>query len=108
MLNVCWKRQVIPSKETELMSSDWEEFNVGDSVLIVGTDLEESWELLSQLPPGPKAAVTSSFLRMAVGAYSTRRTCPTVDDYRLARAGWILTSPSPHQPTHLVQGSTIS
>ena len=22
------------------MSSDWEEFNVGDSVLIVGTDLE--------------------------------------------------------------------
>ena len=30
---------------------------------------------------------------MAVGAYSTRRTCPTVDDYRLARAGWILTSP---------------
>jgi hypothetical protein len=54
MLNVCWKRQVIPSKETELMSSDSEEFNVGDSVLIVGTDLEGELGTIIAITPRPE------------------------------------------------------
>ncbi len=36
------------------MSSDWEEFNVGDSVLIVGTDLEGELGTIIAITPRPE------------------------------------------------------